>query len=91
MRVTIVKLTVLLLSTLFLFTSCENFLKSSETRNEIESAIAALKYCGADFADMSGSGSTVFGIFAKKKGEEVSSLARTSCETLAKNWRVVLA
>ena len=63
----------------------------SERFNEIESAIAALKYCGADFADMSGSGSTVFGIFAKKKGEEVSSLARTSCETLAKNWRVVLA
>ena len=63
----------------------------SERFKEIVSAIAALKDCGADFADMSGSGSTVFGIFAKKEGEEVSSLARSSFEVLSKNWRIALA
>ncbi|MCR5761976.1 MAG: 4-(cytidine 5'-diphospho)-2-C-methyl-D-erythritol kinase [Treponema sp.] len=63
----------------------------SERFKEIVSAIAALKNCGADFADMSGSGSTVFGIFAKKEGEEVSSLARSSFEVLKKNWRIALA
>lgn len=63
----------------------------SERFEEIVSAIVALKDCGADFADMSGSGSTVFGIFAKKEGEEISSLAKSSFETLSKKWRVALA
>ena len=63
----------------------------SERFKEIVSAITALKDCGADFADMSGSGSTVFGIFAKQTGEDVSSLAKTACRFLAGNWRVALA
>lgn len=58
---------------------------------KIANAIAALKNCGADFADMSGSGSTVYGIFVRKEGEEISSLARTACEILSKNWRIALA
>ena len=33
----------------------------------IAEALVKLKSCGADFADMSGSGSTVFGIFEKKE------------------------
>lgn len=33
----------------------------------IAEALDRLKFCGADFADMSGSGSTVFGIFEKKE------------------------
>lgn len=33
---------------------------------EIAEALSRLRSCGADFADMSGSGSTVFGIFEKK-------------------------
>ncbi|MGN0728620.1 4-(cytidine 5'-diphospho)-2-C-methyl-D-erythritol kinase [Treponema sp.] len=34
---------------------------------EIADALLRLKNCGADFVDMSGSGSTVFGIFEKKE------------------------
>ena len=39
----------------------------SEKYAGIAEALIKLKSCGADFADMSGSGSTVFGIFEKKE------------------------
>ena len=37
------------------------------TKDAYAQALIKLKSCGADFADMSGSGSTVFGIFEKKE------------------------
>ncbi len=51
----------------------------------IGKAISDLKSCGASFADMSGSGSTVFGIF-----KSASEALRAQSE-LSGSWRTVLA
>ncbi len=57
------------------FTTCV-----SERYPEIADAMEALRSSGADFVDMSGSGSTVFGIFeSEKKALQVQKL-------LARNW-----
>lgn len=48
---------------------------------EIARAIFELKECGAGYAEMSGSGSTVYGVFASLKDAE------SACEMLAKDWR----
>ncbi|MCR5219274.1 4-(cytidine 5'-diphospho)-2-C-methyl-D-erythritol kinase [Treponema sp.] len=52
---------------------------------EIGLALNDLRNAGADFADMSGSGSTVFGIFADKKD------ALKASERLSEKWKTVLA
>ena len=52
---------------------------------EIQQALKAVKAVGADFADMSGSGSTVFGIFVDK------NQAIMAQKKLAKKWCAVLA
>ena len=52
---------------------------------EIQRALAAVRAAGADFTDMSGSGSTVYGIFVDPE------LARRAQQKLAGDWRAVLA
>lgn len=51
----------------------------------IGEALAAVKKCGAEFADMSGSGSTVFGVFETEKS------ALRAAEELSGEWRAVPA
>ena len=63
----------------------------SVRHTEIAEAIAGLKNCGADFADMSGSGSTVFGLFVKKGHEACAPAAVRAADFLAGRWQTVLA
>ncbi len=63
----------------------------SERHKEIAEAIAGLKDCGADFADMSGSGSTVFGLFTRKEQEDYAPAALNAVNSLSKRWQTVLA
>ena len=51
---------------------------------QVAEALAAVKRSGASFADMSGSGSTVFGVF---EGRERALQAQ---EVLSKRWKIVL-
>ena len=51
----------------------------------IGKALAAVKECGAEFADMSGSGSTVFGVF------ETEKKALLAAGRLSEEWRAVPA
>lgn len=51
---------------------------------KIQQALNSLKGCGADFVDMSGSGSTVFGIFEKEDN------AVSAYEAIARQWCSVL-
>lgn len=51
---------------------------------EISLALQALRQCGADFVDMSGSGSSVFGIF-----KEVEK-AQAAFQILSENWHAAL-
>lgn len=51
---------------------------------QIADALLDVKKAGADFTDMSGSGSTVFGVFAEKKD------AVKAYEHLCKKWKTVL-
>src|SRR5574344_976862 len=52
---------------------------------EVAEALADIKKTGALFADMSGSGSTVYGVFLSKEN------AVAAKETLSKKWNVMLA
>jgi 4-diphosphocytidyl-2-C-methyl-D-erythritol kinase len=52
---------------------------------EIAHALNDIREAGADFADMTGSGSTVFGIFAERKD------ALKASERLLDKWKTVLA
>lgn len=52
--------------------------------SQIATALLAVKRTGADFVDMSGSGSTVFGIFQEQ------ARAERAFQELAKHWRTVL-
>jgi len=52
--------------------------------SKIGLALQALKDCGADFVDMSGSGSSVFGIF-----NELGT-AQAALQILAENWQATL-
>ncbi len=52
--------------------------------SDLSTALGALKKCGADFCDMSGSGSTIFGVFTSKQ--------RATCnmKLLAATWNCAL-
>ncbi len=54
----------------------------------IGEAIGSLRRTGADFADMTGSGSTVYGIFGRNA--DGTSAAGKACEELSKKWSLVL-
>ena len=66
---------------------------------KISEAITDLKNCGANFVDMSGSGSTVFGIFERKSVRsslchDVAALESSTSfalKTLSEKWLAVLA
>lgn len=55
-----------------------------EKNPEIKEVLSVLKDMGADFADMSGSGSTVFGIF------ETKCVALRAVDALSKKYRILL-
>ena len=52
--------------------------------SELSSALGTLKNSGADFCDMSGSGSTIFGVFTSKQR------AKSSMKLLAATWNCAL-
>ena len=56
-----------------------------ESYAAVGNALSEIRKCGADFADMSGSGSTVFGVFEDRK----KALAARDC--LEKKFRCFLA
>ena len=56
----------------------------SERIQKINAAILSLKECGADFVDMSGSGSSVFGIFDESKK------AQKALKIMAEDWQAAL-
>ncbi|MCH5294713.1 MAG: 4-(cytidine 5'-diphospho)-2-C-methyl-D-erythritol kinase [Treponema sp.] len=49
--------------------------------SEIGDALRDIRQSGADFADMTGSGSAVYGVFSGR------SRAEAACEALSENWR----
>ena len=52
--------------------------------SDLSTALGALKKCGADFCDMSGSGSTIFGVFTSKQR------AKSNMKLLAATWNCAL-
>ena len=52
--------------------------------SDLSSALGTLKKCGADFCDMSGSGSTLYGVFTSKQR------AKTNMKLLAATWNCAL-
>ena len=52
--------------------------------SDLSSALGTLKKCGADFCDMSGSGSTIFGVFTSKQR------AKYNMKLLAATWNCAL-
>ena len=52
--------------------------------SDLSTALGALKKCGADFCDMSGSGSTIFGVFTSKQR------AKSGMNLLAATWNCAL-
>ena len=52
--------------------------------SDLSTALGTLKKCGADFCDMSGSGSTIFGVFTSKQR------AKSSMKLLAATWNCAL-
>ena len=52
--------------------------------SDLSSALGTLKKCGADFCDMSGSGSTIFGVFTSKQR------AKYNMNLLAATWNCAL-
>ncbi len=56
----------------------------ADTYPQIKEALCAMKNAGADFIDMSGSGSTIYGIFENRSKAENARIS------LMKDWQVVL-
>ena len=52
--------------------------------SDLSSALGTLKKSGADFCDMSGSGSTIFGVFTSKQR------AKSNMKLLAATWNCAL-
>ena len=52
--------------------------------SDLSSALGTLKKCGADFCDMSGSGSTTYGVFTSKQR------AKSAMKLLAATWNCAL-